>query len=457
VRSTIIQRKQINQGRKLGAHLSIAGNILNALHDAQKIQANTLQIFSGPPRNWQGPKATKQETKTFRQMAQEKKISPVFVHAKYLINIANSRKTIREKSIISLIEDLKFCQKIGAYGVIFHPHPHDLPLLFQSLRRVLAATPPSSFLILENSAQTKLEEIGQIIRALGSKRIKFCLDLAHAFQAGYDLTTSQGLEKIFTLLESKIGYDRWVAVHANDSQTHCGSRYDRHEDIARGKLGTIPFFVFLNHPFAATLPFIIETPAIKTEGLPGDIKNLNTLKKLVGRKLGKNFYQQPTVKVAQDLLGKYLIVKRKNSFKIGKIVETEAYVGPDDQASHAFKGKTPRTKIMFGPAGRLYVYLIWGMYHCLNIVTEKKGYPAAVLLRAVEPVFGIQNKTDGPGKLCREFGFTRQDNGLDITSSSQVYLKDIGEKPLKIKATPRIGVDYAGKWAKKKWRFVAQF
>jgi DNA-3-methyladenine glycosylase len=179
------------------------------------------------------------------------------------------------------------------------------------------------------------------------------------------------------------------------------------------------------------------------------------LKKLTGQRLTKKFFQQPTLTAARQLLGKYLIVNRHRHLQIGRIVETEAYFGPEDQASHAFRGRTERNKIMWGSAGRLYVYLIYGMYYCLNIVTERKGYPAAILIRAIDPISGIKGKTDGPGKLCRQLGITTKDTGLDITESNEIYIKDIGQKPKKIMTTPRVGVNYAGKWAKKKWRFLA--
>ena len=178
------------------------------------------------------------------------------------------------------------------------------------------------------------------------------------------------------------------------------------------------------------------------------------LKKLVGEKLDRKFFTQPTLEVAKNILGKYLIVNREGKFQIGQIVETEAYIGKEDKASHASCGKTERNKIMWEKGGKLYVYLIYGMYHCLNIVTERRGFPAAILIRAIKPIFGILGKTDGPGKLCRELGITTKDTGVDITKSEEIYIKDIGQRPERILATPRIGVDYAGEWAKKKWRFV---
>jgi DNA-3-methyladenine glycosylase len=439
---------------KLGAHLSIAGDINNALKDAKRIGANTLQIFSGPPRNWKKLKRESNKLKNFRSLAKKNRISPVFVHAKYLVNLSSNNLQIRKKSIESLVEDLVFSQKIKAAGVIFHPHPKNLNLLVKNIRKVLEKSPKSTYLLLENSAQTKLEKIGMIIKKVKDPRLKFCLDTAHTYQAGYNLNKPSLLENTLKTIEKKIGFDRWIAIHINDSKTNLGSHHDQHADILEGKIKPEVFFVLLNHPVSSKLPFILETPAIKSEGLPGDIKNLSRLNKLVGQKLNKSFFQKPTLKVAKQLLGKYLIIKDKKAIKIGKIVETEAYVGLEDKASHASRGKTPRTKTMFGPAGRLYVYLIYGMYHCLNIVTEKRGYPAAVLIRAIEPVFGIEGKSDGPGKLCRELRLTREHTGLDVTKSKKIFIKDIGIKPKKIISTPRIGVDYAGKWAKKKWRFL---
>lgn len=441
---------------KLGVHLSIAGGIHKAVEQAKEIDANTLQIFSGSPRSWGISELGNWQIRKFKKLAKTYKISPIFIHAKYLVNPASKNKKVQEKSISSLIFDLKIARKIGVQGVIFHPRIQNFVLLVENIKRVLAQSPKATFLILENSAQTELEEIGKIIKAVKNLQLKFCLDLAHAFQAGYNLKTSQGIKKVFTIIKKNIGLDRWVAIHANDSKTLCGSKNDKHEDIGKGQLEPVPFFVFLNHPISSKLPFILETPGFKEKGLVGDKKNLVMLKKLVGKKLDKKFFAQPTLIGAKNLLGKYLVVKRKARFKVGQITETEAYIGPEDKASHASRGKTQRNKIMWQSPGKLYVYLIYGMYHCLNIVTEKKGYPAAVLIRSLKPVFGIGGETDGPGKICRELKLTAGDTGLDVTQSQEIFIKDIGQRPKKIIATPRVGVDYAGKWAKKKWRFVVK-
>lgn len=171
-------------------------------------------------------------------------------------------------------------------------------------------------------------------------------------------------------------------------------------------------------------------------------------------KLPRKFYNQNTLKVAQNLLGKFLIRKYRDKKYIGKIVETESYCGFSDKASHASRGMTKRNKIMFARAGHAYIYMIYGMYYCLNIVTEKEKYPAAVLIRAVEPVSDKNLKTNGPGKLCREFKIKKSLNGEDLLSN-KIWIEDrrlkISKKDI-VKAK-RVGVDYAGKCKDYLWRF----
>jgi DNA-3-methyladenine glycosylase len=182
-------------------------------------------------------------------------------------------------------------------------------------------------------------------------------------------------------------------------------------------------------------------------------------------KLRRSFYEQPTIEVARQLLGKYLIRKHPDGTTVGRIVETEAYIGPQDKACHASRGRTPRTEIMFGRAGHAYVYMIYGFHYMLNIVTEAADFPAAVLIRAVEPLEGLplmqsrrqterlRSLASGPGKLCRAFAIDRTLNGNDVCGKV-LYLDDHGEPAPKVVTTPRIGVDYAGKWKHKRWRFL---
>lgn len=182
-------------------------------------------------------------------------------------------------------------------------------------------------------------------------------------------------------------------------------------------------------------------------------------------KLPRSFYERSTLDVARQLLGKYLVRRHPEGNTVGRIVETEAYVGPEDKACHASKGRTARTEVMFGRAGHAYVYLVYGFHHMLNIVTEAVEFPAAVLIRAAEPIQGIptmQSRRDiatlrdlasGPGKLCQAFAIDRTLNGHDLCGSV-LYLEDRGEAAPRVVTTPRIGVDYAGPWKRKLWRFV---
>src|ERR1700741_2664024 len=143
------------------------------------------------------------------------------------------------------------------------------------------------------------------------------------------------------------------------------------------------------------------------------------------KKLPRSFYLRPTLVVAKDLLGKYLVRKFRRQYLIGKIVEVEAYLGEKDPASHAYRGITKRNEVMFREGGHLYVYFTYGMHFCSNIVTEEEGIGHAVLLRAVEPIEGVnlmmkrrngtlENLTNGPAKLCQAFGITRKENGTDL-------------------------------------------
>ena len=175
-------------------------------------------------------------------------------------------------------------------------------------------------------------------------------------------------------------------------------------------------------------------------------------------RLKRKFFDRDTLIVVQELLGKYLVRKipSASSGQVRKVIrtritETEAYCGPLDKASHASKGLTPRTKIMFGQSGHAYVYMIYGMYFCLNFVTEKEGYPAAVLIRGVD-------LASGPGRLCRELKINKKLNEIDITSSKELWIESASRRrkedyEIKIKKSKRIGVDYAGKWKNKLWRF----
>lgn len=191
-------------------------------------------------------------------------------------------------------------------------------------------------------------------------------------------------------------------------------------------------------------------------------------------KLPRDFYNRDTLNVARDLLGKYLVHKIDGVVREGKIVEVEAYIGPEDKGAHTYNGRrTPRNEAMYGPPGFAYVYLIYGMYNCVNVVTNEAEKPEAVLIRALEPTCGVEQMsmarfgkselltsretislTNGPGKLCQALGITRTHNGYDLCGET-LYITESSKpgEPFETVETTRINIDYAEEAALYLWRF----
>ncbi|MGD1069030.1 MAG: DNA-3-methyladenine glycosylase [Bryobacteraceae bacterium] len=176
---------------------------------------------------------------------------------------------------------------------------------------------------------------------------------------------------------------------------------------------------------------------------------------MIGPILRRGFYRRATVDVARDLLGKILV----HGETAGTIVETEAYLGSDDLAAHSSAGITDRTRVIFGPPGHAYVYLSYGIHECMNIVAERAGVPGAVLIRALEPVAGLdimrsrrpgartdRDLTSGPGKLTRALAITRAHNGVDLTRGDLTVHAPLHKHPLEIAVTPRIGISKCADW-----------
>ena len=185
--------------------------------------------------------------------------------------------------------------------------------------------------------------------------------------------------------------------------------------------------------------------------------------------LDQEFYARPTLVVARELLGKKLVRQINGMELSGVIVETEAYLGRQDSACHAFRGETPRNAVMFGPPGRAYVYFTYGMHFLLNLVTEEEGNPCAVLVRALQPLTGLDEMrarrkrhgkelANGPAKLCQALAIDKTFNGWDLTNGEALWVES-GERvpPRRIAATPRIGIDYATPEDRNApWRFLVR-
>ena len=173
-------------------------------------------------------------------------------------------------------------------------------------------------------------------------------------------------------------------------------------------------------------------------------------------KLPREFYARRTLVVARQLIGMHLVHLDRGVRRVGRIVETEAYLGPKDLAAHSARGKTPRNAVMFGPPGHAYVYLIYGIWNCVNVVTREEGVPQAVLLRALEPVEGLDEPTWGPGLLCRAMHIDRRLHGEDLDGATLWLERPLESQPRRrVARATRIGVDYAGDWALRAWRFFA--
>ena len=274
---------------KIGAHVSSAGGISKSVARAADIGCETLQIFGSSPQGWAFKPVPEKEVEAFRAASAEAGIGPAFLHAIYLINLGTPNPANLEKGVQSLTNYMKLAADIGAEAVIFHPGSHKgagydaiFDQVVSALKRVLDDSPEGPSLAVENMAGmgehigAKFEELGRIIEAVGSTRLKVCLDTQHSFAAGYDLATTPGIEAMITEFEDTFGKDRLAAVHANDSKRPCGSGVDRHDNIGEGFIGESGFATIMGHPAFRDVPFLLEVPGF--EGKGPDQRNIDILK-----------------------------------------------------------------------------------------------------------------------------------------------------------------------------------
>ena len=276
---------------KIGAHVSTAGGPVTCFDRAEAIGAEAAQIFLTPPQQWRSSKVDEDQAKAFRERAAGSSCNPVFVHGVYLINLATDDQTNLTRSTSSLKSALTSCSQLGIKGVIFHLGSHKgqgLDAVFAQIvgacKDVLDATPEDALLILENSAGaggtigSRFEDLGRIIREVGSERVRVCVDTQHSYAAGYDLASAEGLELAMSEFESEVGFDRLVAVHANDSKVELGAGRDRHENIGEGHIGIDGFRRILHHRGFDDVPFLLEVPGFDAKG--PDQQNVDLLKNL---------------------------------------------------------------------------------------------------------------------------------------------------------------------------------
>jgi len=273
----------------IGAHVSAAAPLAKCVDRACEIGAEALQIFASGPQSWRPSSHDAAATAAMKARAGECGIDSVFLHGVYLINLAAPDVTLVNRSVGSLKQYMCICADTGARGTIFHTGSHKgagfdavAAQIYDAIGRVLDATPEDTWLILENSAGQggtvggRFEELGAIINAVGSERVKVCLDTCHLYAAGYDIATIGGCDQTITEFDRLVGTERLVAIHANDSKAGLGSGLDRHENIGEGCIGREGFAAIMSTPVFRDVPFILEVPGFDGKG--PDRRNIETLR-----------------------------------------------------------------------------------------------------------------------------------------------------------------------------------
>ncbi len=277
----------------LGAHLSVAGGLENALHTARRFDCGCLQIFVKNQRQWRATPLTADQVERFRAAHEQIKSAPLIAHACYLINLASPDETIRQRSVAALAEEADRCDALGVSFLVVHAGAAKGALLKEALRRVARSvteveqlrTGRTTMLLLEATAGQgsavghRLEHLTAIREAVDAPdRLGFCLDTCHLFAAGYDFRTSKSYASLMDEIDHVIGLSSVKCIHVNDSKRELGSRVDRHEHIGKGKIGKPGFAHFLNDPCWTGTPLILETPK-GTDGRGADFDRIN-LKRL---------------------------------------------------------------------------------------------------------------------------------------------------------------------------------
>lgn len=279
---------------RLGAHVSIAGGLAQAIDRGVALGAECLQIFVSSPRSWHPAGHDAGAVARFRQRQAEAAIAPVFIHTIYLLNLASPEPALYARSMESLTLALSWAERLGAQGVITHlgsgigrGDDEAEAAVAHALRVALRDAPGSAQLLLETAAGRTLghsfAQLGRVMRRLDNHpRLAICLDTAHVFAAGYDFTSARGCKAMLAEFEQAVGLDRLAAIHANDSKHPLASGRDQHENIGHGCIGERAFARLLRQPALRRLPFILEVPGL--QGTGPDRDNLAVLRRLAGRK-----------------------------------------------------------------------------------------------------------------------------------------------------------------------------
>lgn len=276
----------------LGKHVSIAGGLEKAFKRAADIGCSSMQIFVKNPRGWKMRVVDDAEIARFKEARQKYKLSPVVVHAAYLINLASPKDELWEKSISALKSEYERCDRLGAEYLIFHPGSHTgaglkqgIKRIGQALNRILAEIENETMILLENTAGAgtsigqKFSVLKEIIEQVDqSARLGVCVDTCHAFAACYNLSERQGLENLISDFDKSIGLNKLKVIHLNDSHFECCTNKDQHAHIGKGKIGVTAFQRLINHARLKAKTFILETPQFDKQNEDDDLILLKQLR-----------------------------------------------------------------------------------------------------------------------------------------------------------------------------------
>jgi deoxyribonuclease-4 len=291
-----MEKKEKPRGPLLGAQMSIAGGVGNALLLGKRVNCDAIQIFTKSSRQWASKPYTKEEIELFHFNRKETGITTVIAHDSYLLNLGSPDEALRKRSLAAFIDELERCETLGVSHLIAHPGAHmgageakGIKTIARSLNEVHKACPGyNAKVALEITAGQgsclgyRFEQIGRMFDAIHENdRLRVCFDTQHAFAAGYDIRTREGYEYTFSEFDDAIGIERLAAFHLNDSKKELNSRVDRHEHIGKGQIGVETFRLLLNDPRFRGLPMCLETP--KGPELKEDRENLTLLRALIAR------------------------------------------------------------------------------------------------------------------------------------------------------------------------------
>ncbi|MFB6298445.1 MAG: deoxyribonuclease IV [Salinirussus sp.] len=273
---------------RVGAHASIAGGVHNAVAEQQEYGGTCGQIFSHSPQVWQEPDIDDEEAEQFRTAAADGDIGPWVIHASYLVNLATPKEDLREKSIRSLQGEIDAAARLGIEYVNVHLGAHTGAGVEQGLANAAAAldeldVPESVTVLVESDAGggTKLGDDFAHLRTVldrSAQDLAVCLDTAHAFAAGYDLSTPAAVGETLVTFDDVVGFDELACVHLNDSKHACGTNKDEHAHVGEGEIGTEGMSAFLNHDAIADVPIVLETPTENGKGFAWNVDRVRELR-----------------------------------------------------------------------------------------------------------------------------------------------------------------------------------